>query len=137
MILKNKNFCSEDGEELKKPNFGIMKDEIVYKEFKRRTVFLYDDISEDTEMILNHSLERLCKPNPNGEKKPITIKISSYGGVSTAMFSIVSSIESCIAMGYPVICRGYGKIASAAIPIFLSGSERYCQKYTRFTLHNI
>jgi ATP-dependent protease ClpP protease subunit len=120
-------------------SFGFMgmKDEIIYKGFKRRILYIYDDIDEEMELILNHSLEKLCKPNGKGVKEPITIKISSYGGDSNAMFSIISSIESCISDGYPIITKGYGKVASASIPILLSGSERYCQKLTRFTLHNI
>jgi ATP-dependent protease ClpP protease subunit len=120
-------------------SFGFMgmRDEIIYRGLKRRTLYIYDDIDDEMELILNHSLERLCKPNSEGKKEPITIKVSSYGGDSNAMFSIIGSIESCISEGYPVITKGYGKVASASIPILLSGSERYCQKFTRFTLHNI
>lgn len=123
-------------------NMGMkssFEDEIVYSAFKNRTLFLYGEITDKTEMVFNHMLERLTIETKGGEKLPITIRISSGGGGAFSAFSIISSIESAINSGYQINTIGYGEIMSAAVPVLSSGSKghRKTQRYSRWMIHDI
>ena len=64
---------------------------------KDRTIYLTEDISSDTELMINRMFEKIEKRDKldNIEPKdtePIILKISSYGGLVTATLSIISTI---------------------------------------------
>jgi len=108
-----------------------------------RTIYLNDDtINEDTEFIVNRMFDKIVEKdqksgiNPK-DAEPIILKISSYGGSVYATLSIVSTIETLKDMGYRIIGKAYGIIFSGAFKIFISCSERICQRHTRFLYHQV
>lgn len=108
-----------------------------------RTVYLNDlEIDEDTEFIVNRMFEKIVeRDKKNGispeNAEPIILKISSYGGHVFASLSIISTIETLKDMGYKIIGMAYGKIMSGGFKIFISCSERICQRHTRFMYHQV
>ena len=108
-----------------------------------RTIYLNDNtIDEDTEFIINRMFEKIierdkkCNINPENAE-PIVLKVSSYGGSVYATLSIISTIETLKDMGYKIIGKAYGKIMSGAFKIYISCTERICQRHTRFMLHQV
>ena len=69
-----------------------------------------------------------------GQNK-IRINISSFGGSAFDGMGVADTIESFKKKGFTVICYCYGKIASAAVPIFASGSIRIAGSSTVFMVH--
>lgn len=108
-----------------------------------RTIYLNDNsIDEDTEFIVNRMLEKIVERDQKSgispeSAEPITLKISSYGGSVYATLSIISTIETLKESGYHIIGKAYGKIMSGAFKIFISCSERICQRHTRFLYHQV
>jgi len=135
----NKNILEEKQKEQSSITSSL-EEEILYKDFtKRRTISVLavrGETNENKEFLFNHMMEQLCLPNKNGEKLPITIKISNYGGEVESGFSIMSSILSARESGYEVLARVYGKAMSIAILPTIVSSKRYAQKNTKFMIHN-
>jgi len=108
-----------------------------------RTIYLNDDnIDEDTEFIVNRMFEKIVERDIKNSitpenAEPIILKISSYGGSVYATLSIISTIETLKENGYKIIGKAYGKIMSGAFKIFISCTERICQKHTRFMYHQV
>lgn len=108
-----------------------------------RTIYLNDNsIDEETEFVVNRMFEKIVERDKISgiiptQAEPITLKISSYGGSVFASLSIISTIETLKDNGYHIIGRSYGKIMSGAFKIFISCSERICQKHTRFLYHQV
>lgn len=63
---------------------------------------------------------------------PITINLSTYGGVCYDGFSLCDSIRTSTT---PVHIVCYGKIMSMGIPILLSASYKVAHKNTTFMIH--
>lgn len=136
MILKSKTFLDESHgrEVIEKTSF---EDEIIYSDFKkRRTLSIYGEITKQKEFVFNHMLSQLAKPEKDGSKYPIIIKISSEGGEVNSGLSITSSIISAKKNGYDVIVEAYGEVMSMAVLPVIVASVRKCQPYTRFLIHN-
>lgn len=107
---------------------------------KDRTIYLTEDITNDTELTVNRMFEKIVKRDEinNIEPKnadPIKLKISSYGGLVTASLSIISTIETLKEKGYRVHGYSYGVAMSGAFKIFISCSKRYAQKNTMLMYH--
>lgn len=121
-------------EQIYKPSFD---EEIVYSDFKkRRTLSIYGEINKQKEFVFNHMLSQLTKPDKDGKKLPITIKISSEGGEVNSGLSITSSIISAKKSGYEIIAEAYGEVMSMAVLPVIVSSKRKSQPYTRFLIHN-
>lgn len=106
--------------------------------FSRREIYLWDDISPDIALIVNRAIEKFRENDiKRKEKLPIIFRINSLGGDMFSCLSIISAIESCQKDGYIVKSFSYGIVASAALFIHLSASQKYRfgQKYTRYLLH--
>lgn len=69
-----------------------------------------------------------------GQSK-IRINISSFGGSAFDGMGVADTLESFKKRGFEIICYCYGKIASAAVPIFASGSIRIAGASTVFMVH--
>ena len=65
-----------------------------------RTIYIWEDINDNTAFVTNRMIENLCIPDINANKLPITIKISSPGGEVFSALSIVSAIEMAQENGY-------------------------------------
>jgi len=108
-----------------------------------RTIYLNDvSICEDTEFIVNRMFEKIVEGDQKKgispkSAEPIILKISSYGGSVLASLSIIATIETLRESGYHIIGKAYGKIMSGAFKIFISCSERICQRHTRFLYHQV
>lgn len=125
------------------PSNKIVEEVKLNAYINERTIYLNDDsIDEDTEFIVNRMFEKIVerdqKSGINPENaEPIILKISSYGGSVYATLSIISTIEALKESGYRIIGKAYGKIMSGAFKIFISCSERICQRHTRFLYHQV
>lgn len=108
-----------------------------------RTIYLTDySIDEDTEFIINRMFEKIVERDKKNnispkDAEPITLKISTYGGSVFASLSIISTIEELKEQGYKIIGKAYGKVMSGGFKIFISTSERICQRHTRFLYHQV
>jgi ATP-dependent protease ClpP protease subunit len=102
-----------------------------------RTIYIWESINDNTAFITNRMIEKLCIPDINGIKQPITIKISSTGGEVFSALSIVSAIERAQEKGYEVITMAYACCMSAAVNLLSAGTKRYGQRYTRFMIHDV
>ena len=68
-------------------------------------------------------------------KDEIIINISSFGGSAFDGMGVADAIEAAKGNGIDVTCRAFGKIASAAVPIFASGTTRISGPSTMFMVH--
>jgi ATP-dependent protease ClpP protease subunit len=110
------------------------EDQIIYNAFKNdRTVYIYGEINEAKELVVNRMLEKLALKS----LEPIKIIVSSVGGDFYAGASIVSTIESLKLAGIEVNTYTAGKTISMGVPISISGTNRYIQRYSSFMLHNV
>jgi len=58
--------------------------------------------------------------------KILYLMIDSPGGCAKTMKSFISYIESLKSYGIEVVTIGMNRIASAALPVFMTGDRRYC-----------
>lgn len=68
-------------------------------------------------------------------QKMVRINISSFGGAAFDGMGVADTIESYKRKGFKIIAVAYGKIASAAVPVFVSCSERIAGRSTLFMVH--
>ena len=129
--------------EIMMPQNKIVEEIKLNAYINERTIYLNDvSICEDTEFIVNRMFEKIVERDQNSginpkNAEPITLKISSYGGSVLASLSIIATIETLRESGYHIIGKAYGKIMSGAFKIFISCSERICQRHTRFLYHQV
>lgn len=106
--------------------------------FARRDIYIWEEIDTDVALVVNRAIEKFRENDAKREEKlPINFRINSPGGEIFSCLSIISAIESCQKDGYSIHTYTYGMAASAALFVHLCGSkkQRYCQKYSRFLLH--
>jgi len=70
----------------------------------------------------------------NYKREPINLNISTKGGSVYDSLALIDVMSSCKS---PIYTYAYGQIMSAGLPIFISGSKRFCGKYTRFMFHEL
>lgn len=134
-----KNSCDNNNEQMNSMSRDDLIEQMKINAYtNERTIFVWEDITDDTSFIVNRMLENLEKQDKVSETKlPITIKIDSYGGSAFACLSIISKIEELKNKGYEVITVSYSKAMSAGLFITMCGTKRYAQKYCRFLLHQL
>lgn len=115
---------------------GLPSPELVsyYVLENERKLYIDDRIDDNTlnyhRMILRWNLEDAGKPEE--ERKPIYLYISSSGGDTDVMWSMVDAIESSET---PVYTVAVGPAASAAGLIFLAGHKRFMMPHSRLVIH--
>jgi len=67
--------------------------------------------------------------------KRLYVYLNSPGGSSAEGFAITDELRLLRESGVEIIMQGRGNIASAAIPVFLQGTERICTSTTVFLIH--
>ena len=67
--------------------------------------------------------------------KKVYVYLNSPGGSSAEGFAITDELRLLRESGVEIIMQGRGNIASAAIPVFLQGTERICTANTVFLIH--
>ena len=89
---------------------------------KRRQLLLVGTVKD--EMLVNFCTTLQDKVEPG---EPFEILLNSGGGMNTALTTLMSLIESYKARGSVVRIIGAGTVASAAVPLLVSGckGERY------------
>lgn len=103
-----------------------------------RTIYINEEIDSDTEFMVNRMFEKIvARDKKEGTKEPINLKISSPGGSVFATLSIIAQIESLREQGYIINGYTYGMCMSGAFKIFISCSNRYAQRNTRFLYHQV
>lgn len=103
-----------------------------------RTIYINEEITEETEFIVNRMFEKITeRDEKEGTKEPINIKISSYGGNVFATLSIIAKIESLKENEYIINGYAYGVCMSGAFKIFISCTNRFAQRNTRFLYHQV
>ena len=70
--------------------------------------------------------------NSNKEKLPIKLIINSIGGSMYDGFALIGVIENSVT---PIHTYGYGAVMSMALPILLSGHQRFGHSLTTFMYH--
>ena len=107
-----------------------------------RIVDLNDEFNPDSIYKLKYWLEKIVIIDevngiPMTKRKPITIRISSYGGHVYELWDIVSKIEELQDKGYTVNTMGCGKLMSCGFMLFLAGNNRLVQRYATPMYHSV
>jgi ATP-dependent Clp endopeptidase proteolytic subunit ClpP len=104
-----------------------------------RIVFLSGVITQESAgEVINHLLNLIQYDDQEDEKQKeykredIKLFIKSNGGTVTDMFGMIDLIESSKT---PINTYAIGNIASAAVPLFISGKKRYIYKNTEVMIH--
>ena len=107
-----------------------------------RIVDLNDEFNPDSIYKLKYWLEKIVIIDevngiPMAKRKPITIRISSYGGHCYELWDIVSKIEELQDKGYTINTMGCGKACSCGFMLLLAGNNRYLQRYATPMYHSV
>lgn len=107
---------------------------------KNNVIYLDTEIERESQVLFCRQLEKLALQElakEEKDRKPITIKISSYGGVVWDVFCMVSMMEYWQEKGITIktVCMGY--VASGGSKILMAGSKghRYITRYARVLIH--
>ena len=82
-----------------------------------------ENIWEDFKLLREWNIQRLY------------VYLNSPGGNTSQGFAITDELRLLRESGIEIIIQARGTIASAAIPIFLQGTERICTESTIFLIH--
>ncbi len=105
---------------------------------KRRHIILDDAVDEDSIFEVCFHLNRIIELDERtGEKKPVFIEISSYGGFVYSGLKMVSLLEHMIDIGYEIIITVTGYAMSMGQSIALTGTKRRAYRHARFMVHAI
>lgn len=118
-----------------------MKEEKIPDLIKKRILFLFDSIDEDSARSINEMIYRINMFDDKQEKtlkefvrRPIQIHINSYGGSVYDGFSIVNAIELSKT---PIYTVASGACMSMGLIILLAGHKRYMQPNATLMYHEI
>lgn len=116
-------------------------------EAELRTINLYGDISEQKSeavvgalLYLENSSHVVLEEKPESiVARPITMMISTHGGVASDMFSILDVMDMIKKRTCDIETCGIGKVMSAGVPILAAGTKgrRKVGKNCRIMLHNV
>lgn len=81
------------------------------------------------------AIERQMDIIESRQIKHLTIRIFSMGGAIGDMFAIIDRLERFKSNGGYIVTESNGGVASAAVPIFLMGNERYLGKHSIVMIH--
>lgn len=118
-----------------------MKESKIPELFKKRILFLYTTIDEDSAKEINEAIFRINLYDDKMEeslidyvREPIQIHINSYGGNVYDGFAIVNAIELSKT---PVYTVASGACMSMGLIILLSGHKKYMQPNATLMYHEI
>ena len=121
---------------------NTIQEMIARNAISNRIVDLNDEFNPDSIYKLKYWLEKIVIIDevnriPMTKRKPITIRISSYGGHCYELWDIVSKIEELQDKGYTVNTIGCGKLMSCGFMLFLAGNNRLVQRYATPMYHSV
>lgn len=97
-------------------------------DFNNNIIHLYGEITYKTSLYISMSIKQLEK-----NKKPITVKINSNGGLFEPCLSIISDLSNS---KNEIITNVSGMAGSAAAIILLTGNQRICSKFSSVMFHS-
>tara|TARA_B100000927_G_scaffold289469_1_gene286147 strand:+ start:7128 stop:7808 length:681 start_codon:yes stop_codon:yes gene_type:complete len=122
-------------------------------ETELRAINLYGDITEQKSadviaglLYLENSSHIFLDPDPEQKDakptvvaRPISMMISTHGGVASDMFSIIDMMDMVKERTCDIETYGIGKVMSAGVPILAAGTpgRRKVGKNCRIMLHNV
>ena len=122
-------------------------------ESELRAINLYGDITEQKSadvvaglLYLENSSHVVLDPDPEEKDpkttiiaRPISMMISTHGGVASDMFSIIDIMDMIKKRTCDIETYGIGKVMSAGVPILAAGTpgRRKVGKNCRIMLHNV
>ena len=101
-------------------------------DFDSRTIYIDEEIDEGMSCFFMKAMDLLTK---NKEKKKITIKINSGGGVVYDGLAIIDCIEEAKKKGFIITTKAYGSAFSMAALILASGSIRQASSNAYIMIH--
>lgn len=121
------------------------KDELVEEmkatsALKYRTIYMCEDVMEDSIFKLNYYLDRIVRlDNKSETKEPVTIIISSFGGSIYECLSTISRMERMQEDGYIIKTIVDAKAMSCGSLISQCGSKgyRYANRYATLLYHQV
>ena len=121
---------------------NTIQEMIARNAISNRIVDLNDEFNPDSIYKLKYWLEKIVIIDevngiPMAKRKPITIRISSYGGHVYELWDIVSKIEELQDKGYTINTMGCGKLMSCAFMLLLAGNNRLVQRYATPMYHSV
>jgi len=116
-----------------------------------RTINLYGDISERKASEVVAGLlflentshiqmpQKTEKDEPIIMARPISMVVSTHGGIASEMFSILDSMDMIKSRTCDIETIGLGKVMSAGVPILAAGTKgkRAIGRNCRIMLHNV
>ena len=97
-------------------------------DFDNNIIHLYGEITYKISLYISMSIRELEK-----NKKSITVKINSNGGLFEPCLSIISDLSNCKSKIITNVSRMAG---SAAAIILLTGNQRICSKFSSVMFHS-
>lgn len=107
---------------------------------KHNTIYLDCEIDRESQVRFCRELQKLAEQElvkSELERKPIKVKISSFGGWVCAVFAMVSYMEYWQEKGITIATYGDGYTASGGSKILMAGSKghRYLTRYGTVLIH--
>lgn len=124
----------------------IQSIDMIYQEMKlndyldRRIVYIDMELDRDSQMKIGRQLTKLAEKElekPENERENIKVKISSFGGMVTSVFYLVSLFERFIEQGVTIETHCDGFTASGGAWLLMAGSKghRYITRYGNVLFH--
>ena len=104
------------------------------------TIYLYEEVDRDSISIVSRQLRKACEyelKKKETERKPIKLRICSYGGEAYTMLGLISLMEHYIKQGIIIETYNDGFCCSAGAKILMCGSKghRYGVKRGMTLIH--
>lgn len=107
---------------------------------QNNTIYLDVEIDRDSQVLFCRQLRKLEErelAKPTNDRKPIIVRISSFGGWVCAVFAMISEMERIQENGIEIhtYCDGY--TASGGSKILMAGTKghRYISRYGTVLIH--
>ena len=107
---------------------------------KNNIIYLDCEIDRESQVRFCRELRKLAEQElakPKSEQKPVTIRISSFGGWVCAVFAMVSYMEYWQEKGLVIVTIADGYTASGGSKVLMAGSKghRYITRYGTVLFH--
>ena len=117
-------------------------EQMVLENLKRRIIDFNDDFNENTIYKLRYRLEKIVRQDdmmniPMKSRKPITIRIGSYGGYVHELSGALSLIERLKKRGYTINTECDTKAMSCGFVLLCSGVNRRVSPYASILYHSV
>lgn len=117
-------------------------EQMVLENLKRRIIDFNDDFNETSIYKLRYYLEKIVRQDdmikiPMEKRKPITIRIGSYGGYVHELSGALSLIERLKKRGYIINTECDTKAMSCGMVLLCSGVNRRVSPFASILYHSV